>query len=228
LWIEVLADGPERTMSTRESTRPGKKPTKRKPTTKPSSAKTAGKAALSTSAEEYFGVHVGIVTNTGDPEGRGRVRVQIPSLPEGHETAWARISVLFLKEEFAILAEGLSSPGPGVGDMVAVAFEDGRMDRPRVLGLLFAGERTATDAEMRPHSDTATSALPSSSPSLGERAAMIKSINELVGEHLQDPQGWLNAANPRFGNKSPREMIEAGREKAVYDVLRAYDLGLFS
>ena len=71
------------------------------------------------------GVAIGIVMDTVDPQGSGRVRVQLPSMPGS-----------------AVWAPACRSPGAPVGAgytigrNVVVAFEHGDSARPVVLGQL--------------------------------------------------------------------------------------------
>ncbi|RKN35801.1 VgrG-related protein [Streptomyces hoynatensis] len=74
-----------------------------------------------------------VVTDTKDPEGLGRVKVEFPWLADDYASAWARTAqaggtsggeVLFL---------------PEVGEEVLVGFELGHLNRPYVLGGLFNG-----------------------------------------------------------------------------------------
>lgn len=80
------------------------------------------------------GVTIGEVTDTNDPEGLLRVKVRLPFLSDDNVSQWARIV----------------SPGAGkgrgslslpeIGDEVLVAFENGDLQRPYVLGGLWNGK----------------------------------------------------------------------------------------
>jgi len=76
------------------------------------------------------GVVIGIVTNNQDPEGLYRVRMKFPWLSEADESDWARIVV-----SPADAKQGKWEP-PDVGDEVLVAFEQGDVQFPYVLGVL--------------------------------------------------------------------------------------------
>ncbi|MFF3690527.1 VgrG-related protein [Streptomyces sp. NPDC002187] len=73
------------------------------------------------------------VTDTRDPEGRGRVKLAFPWLDGEYVSDWARTADLGGKGGGGIF-------GPEVGDEVLVGFEQGRVDRPYVLGGLYNGQ----------------------------------------------------------------------------------------
>ncbi|MGW3292619.1 VgrG-related protein [Streptomyces xiamenensis] len=79
------------------------------------------------------GLVSGTVTDTKDPEGLGRVKVCFPWLSQEYASDWARTA-----------QTGGTGGGDGfipeVGDEVLVGFEQGRLDRPYVLGSLYNGQ----------------------------------------------------------------------------------------
>lgn len=84
--------------------------------------------------EPITGVVIGIVSDNQDPEGMGRVKLQFPWRAVEDESNWARMAVpmagpdrgtYFLPEE---------------GDEVLVAFEDGDIHYPYVVGALWNGQ----------------------------------------------------------------------------------------
>ncbi len=79
-------------------------------------------------------VCVGIVTNNQDPDGMGRVKVQFPWLDDQVESTWARVAAPMAGQGrgFYFL--------PEVNDEVLVAFEQGDVRRPYVLGVLWGGK----------------------------------------------------------------------------------------
>ena len=81
-------------------------------------------------AHRIPGVVIGIVTNNQDPERLYRVKVKFPWLSEADESNWAR--VVFSASE----ARQQTYDLPGVGDEVLVAFEQGDVQFPYVLGVL--------------------------------------------------------------------------------------------
>src|SRR5712691_11962992 len=81
-----------------------------------------------------FGVDVGIVTNVQAPLKLGRVKVQLPRLPGGPESDWARVA-----QPAAGAGRGFYWL-PEVGDEVLIAFELGQTNRPYVIGALWNGK----------------------------------------------------------------------------------------
>jgi uncharacterized protein involved in type VI secretion and phage assembly len=86
--------------------------------------------------QDRFGVYRAVVTNSKDPEGRGRVQVRIPSV-DPDSVAWAELATLMAGDGYGTWFR------PEPGDDVLVAFEEGDPRRPYVVGALWgAGERT--------------------------------------------------------------------------------------
>src|SRR6266851_1915075 len=81
-----------------------------------------------------YGVEVGIVTNVKDPQKLGRIKVQLPRLPGGPESDWARVA-----QPAAGAGRGFYWL-PEVGDEVLIAFELGQANRPYVIGTLWNGK----------------------------------------------------------------------------------------
>lgn len=86
------------------------------------------------SATRISGVVVGVVTNTQDPAGLGRVKVKFPWLSESEESSWARVATPMAGKGrgFYFL--------PEVEDEVLLAFEQGDARFPYVLGALWNGQ----------------------------------------------------------------------------------------
>ncbi len=84
-------------------------------------------------AGRVYGVAAGIVTNNKDPEGLGRVKLKFPRLSDDNETDWVRTTTFMAgggRGSFFL---------PEVGDEVLVAFENGDINRPYVIGGLWNG-----------------------------------------------------------------------------------------
>lgn len=80
------------------------------------------------------GVATGIVTDNKDPERLGRVKITFPWRDDTEESYWARIATTM-----AGAGRGTYFL-PEIGDEVLVAFEDGDIHYPFVLGALWNGE----------------------------------------------------------------------------------------
>jgi uncharacterized protein involved in type VI secretion and phage assembly len=80
-----------------------------------------------------YGVVIGIVTNTDDPDNLGRVKLRFPWLSDSDESNWARIVTLLAGNKI-----GAYFP-PMVDDEVLVAFQHGDVRAPFVLGMLWNG-----------------------------------------------------------------------------------------
>jgi uncharacterized protein involved in type VI secretion and phage assembly len=80
------------------------------------------------------GVLVGIVTNNKDPDGLGRVKVRFPSRDSNDESFWAR--------QVSLMAGGNRGTYflPEVDDEVLVAFENGDIEHPYIIGALWNGK----------------------------------------------------------------------------------------
>jgi uncharacterized protein involved in type VI secretion and phage assembly len=79
------------------------------------------------------GVAVAVVTDTRDPEGLGRVRLTYPWRDADDESDWVRVATPMAGPD-----RGVYLP-PEVDDEVLVAFEDGDLHHPYVLGALWNG-----------------------------------------------------------------------------------------
>lgn len=82
----------------------------------------------------FYGVTVGIVTNNKDPDGLGRIKVKFPWLSQTEESYWARIVTPMAGNDRGIYFL------PEVDDEVLVAFEQGDMNVPYILGALWNGK----------------------------------------------------------------------------------------
>jgi len=80
------------------------------------------------------GVTIAVVTNNKDPKKLGRVKVKFPKLDDKYESDWARV-VTFMggKGRGAYFI-------PEVEDEVLVAFENGSIHRPYIVGSLHNGK----------------------------------------------------------------------------------------
>jgi uncharacterized protein involved in type VI secretion and phage assembly len=83
---------------------------------------------------QFPGVSIGIVTNNKDPDGFGRIKVKFPWLSGDEESYWARVLTPMAGNDRGIYFL------PEVNDEVLVAFEQGDMAYPYILGALWNGK----------------------------------------------------------------------------------------
>ncbi|WP_396613701.1 phage baseplate assembly protein V (plasmid) [Haloferax sp. S1W] len=81
------------------------------------------------------GVAVGIVTDNQDPKDLGRVKLQFPWRDADDESYWARVATEMAGNEYGTYFL------PEVEDEVLVAFENGDIHRPFVIGSLWNGKQ---------------------------------------------------------------------------------------
>ncbi|NJN18635.1 MAG: phage tail protein [Oscillochloris sp.] len=88
------------------------------------------------------GVVIGLVVDVNDPESEGRVKLSFPWMSEGEpQSNWARIAAPMSGPErgFFFL--------PEIDDEVLVAFEQGDLRLPYVIGFLWNGEQKPPHSE---------------------------------------------------------------------------------
>ena len=96
----------------------------------------ATKGAHSAGGPPIYGVVVALVTDVNDPENAGRVKVSFPWLSDTYESWWARLTQMGAgRQRGAVFL-------PEVNDEVLVAFENGDIRRPYVIGSLYNGVDT--------------------------------------------------------------------------------------
>ncbi len=90
---------------------------------------------------KIYGVVIAIVTNNKDPDGLARVKLKFPWLGEASdkESNWARIATFMAGNERG------SYFIPEIDDEVLVAFENGDINYPYVLGALWNGKDKTTE-----------------------------------------------------------------------------------
>lgn len=82
---------------------------------------------------QIYGVVTGLVEDVDDPLAEGRIRVRFPWLPGENQSYWAPVATL-------MSGNGRGSwIMPEVGDEALVAFEQGDVNHPVVLGFLWNG-----------------------------------------------------------------------------------------
>jgi uncharacterized protein involved in type VI secretion and phage assembly len=87
-----------------------------------------------TADQRYFGVYEAIVTEVNDPSQEGRAQVRFPWFDEQMTTEWCRVRQFYAGNNYGAFFV------PEVGDEVLVAFIQGDMHFPVVLGGLYNGK----------------------------------------------------------------------------------------
>jgi hypothetical protein len=78
--------------------------------------------------EPVWGIHLGIVEGTDDPEQRGRLRVRVPAVLGDTEIGWANACVPEPNRSAATFTP------PEAGTLVWIQFEGGDITRPVWVG----------------------------------------------------------------------------------------------
>jgi hypothetical protein len=90
----------------------------------------------------HYGKYRGLVRDVSDPEGKGRIRAQVPTVLGEQDSPWAMPCL-----PFGGPGHGLALL-PEVGDGVWVEFEEGDLSRPIWSGFWWAGgQRPSPDGE---------------------------------------------------------------------------------
>lgn len=157
--------------------------------------------------QRWFGVVIGVVTNTDDPEDVGRVKVKFPWLSEDVESNWCRVLGIGAgnKAGFYVM--------PEVGDEVVVSFEHGSISFPVVLGGLWNGnnqippEASGTRSGERPKARTWRSLS-------GHRITILDtSDNKIEIETAAGMQVILDDANKAITLKNEQSTIKMENSK---------------
>jgi len=82
----------------------------------------------------FNGVVVALVVDNKDSEERGRIKIKFPWMGDEAGTAWARLATLMSGNDRGIVFY------PEVNDEVLVAFEQGDVNYPYIIGALWNGK----------------------------------------------------------------------------------------
>ena len=93
-----------------------------------------------TADQRYFGVYEAIVTGNNDPSKEGRAQVRFPWFDEQMTTEWCRVQQFYAGNDYGAFFV------PEVGDEVLVAFIQGEMHFPVILGGLYNGQDKSPSA----------------------------------------------------------------------------------
>ena len=80
-----------------------------------------------------MGVEIGIVTNTDDPAGEGRLQLHFPTISSSVLSSWAPVATFLAGPDRGAFFM------PEIGDQVLVAFHRGNFEHPYVIGFLWDG-----------------------------------------------------------------------------------------
>lgn len=89
--------------------------------------------------EKIYGVVIGKVENNIDKEGLGRVQLSFPHLSDINLSNWARIAASMAGGDKTTSTSWGTYFLPDIGDEVLVAFEQGDINKPVVIGSLWNG-----------------------------------------------------------------------------------------
>jgi uncharacterized protein involved in type VI secretion and phage assembly len=93
----------------------------------------AAELAIDDTQGRMYGVVVGVVTNTDDPDSLARVKVSYPWMGDDAESPWARVVTPMAGGDRGMVFR------PEVGDEVLVVFEHGDVRFPYVIGAVWNG-----------------------------------------------------------------------------------------
>lgn len=146
------------------------------------------------------GVVVGVVTDISDPLKLGRVKVMLPWLAPDYVTGWAPVAQLFAG------ANGGALFLPDVKEQVLVAFEQGDLRRPYVLGSVL-NNRTGSGVKLDGKaSKPGEAAVGSGSPAAVVRRGIVSPFGSQLVFHEEGP--------PTGGQPTAAEVtLGAGKDK---------------
>jgi uncharacterized protein involved in type VI secretion and phage assembly len=157
--------------------------------------------------EKVFGVMIGVVTkndsaNDSEKPGSGLVKVQIPLLGM-KESNWARIaSFMAGKERGAFFL-------PEVGDEVLVAFENGEVNKPFIIGALWNGKDTPPEKNSDGKNNIRV---------IKSRSGHIIQFSDKAGEEnilLKSSKGHVLKIDDKSGEESIQIIDKAGKNKLI-------------
>jgi phage baseplate assembly protein V len=94
-----------------------------------------GDGQFGESAETFWGLYPGVAKKVVDPENRGRVTVLLPWISSTYESDFASVAQVYAGDGHGAVWL------PEEGDQVVVAFLNGQLARPVVLGSIYSKAR---------------------------------------------------------------------------------------
>jgi uncharacterized protein involved in type VI secretion and phage assembly len=92
---------------------------------------------------EVQGVVHGFIKDTKDPDKLGRVKLRLPMLDPDYESGWVPIASPMSGDSRGFFFS------PEVDDEVVVAFDNGHIDHPYVIGFLYNGSQKPPETELK-------------------------------------------------------------------------------
>lgn len=92
---------------------------------------------------EVQGVIHGFIKDTADPSSLGRVQLRLPTLDADYQSSWVPIATPMAGPSRGFFFS------PEVGDEVLVAFDNGQIDHPYVIGFLYNGSQKPPETELK-------------------------------------------------------------------------------
>jgi len=86
--------------------------------------------------ETYYGLYAGVVEDNKDPENRARVRVKLAWIASDFTTEWATVAQIYAGDGYGAYWI------PEIDDQVIVAFMQGQLRQPIVVGSLYSQAAT--------------------------------------------------------------------------------------
>lgn len=170
-------------------------------------------AGMSNAADSFlnegriYGVISGIVikndsTNDAEKPGPGRVKVKIPLIGM-QESNWARIvSFMAGKEQGAFFL-------PELDDEVLVAFENGDVNRPYIIGALWNGKDSPPDTNKDGKNNTRL---------IKSRSGHVVTFSDKKGEEqltITSSKGHVIRLDDKSGSETVQIMDKSGKNKLV-------------
>lgn len=90
-----------------------------------------------------MGVEIGIVANTNDPAGEGRLQLHFPTISPTVPSSWAPVATFLAGPKRGAFFM------PEVGDQVLVAFHRGNFEHPFVIGFLWDGGSRPPESDIK-------------------------------------------------------------------------------
>jgi phage baseplate assembly protein V len=140
--------------------------------------------------QRYYGVYEGIVSNVDDPGQEGRVKIKMPWFDHEMETEWCRVRQFYTGNGYGAFFI------PEVGNEVLLAFIQGDMRQPIILGGLYNGVDKPPTLDPRERVIRSKNGhkihFVDSTPSSGDMGALI--IEDAHGNRITLSNGKISLA----------------------------------